>query len=121
MPRYRAIPDSYKKARSLRKEMTLFETKLWGVLRDKQLNGIVFRRQHPIGQYIVDFCAPRLKLVIELDGNQHLNQGEYDAERTAYLELLGYHVIRFWDSDVMKNLNGVVAQILFEIEKRMKN
>ena len=77
-----------------------------------QLNGVHFRRQHAIGPYIVDFCSPSHKLIIELDGGQHLDQQEYDAERTAYLEAKGYHVLRFWNNEVMENLDGVVQVIV---------
>jgi very-short-patch-repair endonuclease len=71
-----------------------------------------FRRQHAIGPYIVDFCAPHQKLIIELDGSQHLEQQEYDAERTAYLKTRGYRILRFWNDEVMKNRDGVWLAIL---------
>jgi len=87
-------------ARVLRKIMTHAEIKLWGMLRSKQLEGIRFRRQHPIGNYIVDFCAPHLKLVIELDGDHHGKQIEADGLRTRYLKSQGYQVLRFWNYDV---------------------
>jgi very-short-patch-repair endonuclease len=72
MPARRANPESYERARYLRQELTLAERRLWAVLRSTQLNGVKFRRQHPIGKFIVDFCAPGKKLIIELDGSQHL-------------------------------------------------
>jgi very-short-patch-repair endonuclease len=81
-----------------------------------QLNNIHFRRQHAIGPYIVDFCAPRQKLIIELDGGQHLEQQEYDAERTIYLEAKGYKVLRFWNNEVIENLDGVLQVIQNMIE-----
>ena len=99
-------------ARQLRRDQTLAETKLWLALRSHQLENIHFRRQHPIGNYIVDFCAPRAKLIIELDGSQHLEQQEYDAERTEFLESKGYRVLRFWNSDVLNNMDGVMIKIL---------
>ena len=64
-----------------------------------------------IGNYIVDFCAPRKKLIIELDGSQHIDQKEYDQERTMYLESRGYRVLRFWNNDVMKNIDEVLKAI----------
>ena len=99
-------------ARQLRRAQTLVETKLWLALRSHQLENIHFRRQHPIGNYIVDFCAPRDKLIIELDGSQHLEQQEYDTERTEFLESKGYRVLRFWNNDVMDNLDGVIIMIM---------
>ena len=94
----RTTPKVFKKAKELRRNQTEAEAKLWSCLRNHQLNNVGFRRQHAIGNYIVDFCAPRRKLIIELDGGQHLEQEEYDAERTEFLESRGYKVLRFWNS-----------------------
>jgi len=80
-------------------------------LRNDQL-GVSFRRQHAIGNYIVDFCSPRQKLIIELDGGQHLEQQEYDQVRTEFLQAKGYRVLRFWNKDVLSDLNGVMKAIL---------
>ena len=82
-------------------------------------DGIHFRRQHAIGNYIVDFCAPRRKLIIELDGSQHLDQQEYDAERTKYLELRGYQVLRFWNHEVMNHIDEVLNVIWNALHERM--
>jgi very-short-patch-repair endonuclease len=87
-------------------------------LRTNRAGGASFRRQHAIGPYIADFCAPRRKLVIEQDGSQHLDEQEYDAERTAYLEAHGYKVLRFWNGDVMNNIEGVMGVILEELGNR---
>ena len=84
---------------------------LWSRIRNDQL-GVTFRRQHAIGNFVPDFCSPKAKLIIELDGSQHLEQSEYDEERTKYLESLGYKVIRFWNNDVMKNMDGVILAIM---------
>jgi very-short-patch-repair endonuclease len=73
--------------------MTPIEIKLWKHLRAHRMDGVHFRPQHAIGNYIADFCAPRKKLIIELDGSQHLEQQEYDTERTAYFESKGYRVL----------------------------
>jgi len=73
--------------------------------------GVTFRRQHAVGNYIPDFYSPKAKLVIELDGSQHLKQEKYDDERTKYLESQGYKVIRFWNNDVMNNIEGVIIAI----------
>lgn len=105
------------KAGQLRKEPTPAESKLWSRLRNDQL-GVAFRRQHAIGKYIPDFCSPKAKLIIELDGSQHLEQEEYDEERTKYLESLGYKVIRFWNNDVMNDIEGVIIAIVHAMEDR---
>ena len=81
------------------------------ILRGNKLNGVNFRRQHTIGNYIIDFCSVKKKLVIELDGNQHLEQSKYDIGRTAYLESLGYQVIRFWNNQVMNDIESVIRSI----------
>jgi very-short-patch-repair endonuclease len=116
MPRPpRSNPTTKHHAVELRKEPTPAESKLWSHLRNDQL-GVTFRRQHAIGHYIPDFCSPQAKLIIELDGSQHLEQHEYDAERTKYLESLGYKVIRFWNNDVTNNIDGVILAIIHALE-----
>jgi very-short-patch-repair endonuclease len=113
MPRsQRSTPNTKHNAIELRKDPTPAESKLWSRIRNDQL-GVTFRRQHAIGNYIPDFCSPKSKLIIELDGSQHLDQEEYDQERTKYLESLGYRVIRFWNNDVMDNIEGVVLAIIY--------
>jgi very-short-patch-repair endonuclease len=99
-------------ARSLRKRQTDAGQRLWTRLRDRQLLGFKFRRQHPIGRYIADFCCAEARFVIELDGGQHANDRVRDAERTAILEREGYRVLRFWDNDVFQNLEGVLQRIV---------
>ena len=99
------------RARILRKKMTESERKLWRHLRSSQMNGLKFRRQHPIGPFIVDFVCLEKKLVLELDGSQHMTNREYDASRTTWLNERGYKVIRFWDNDVFKNFSGIVHRI----------
>jgi very-short-patch-repair endonuclease len=116
MPRsQRSNPTTKHNAIELRKEPTPAEAKLWSRLRDDQL-GVTFRRQHAIGKYIPDFCSPKKKLVIELDGSQHMEQEEYDSERTIYLESQGYKVIRFWNNDVINNIDGVILAIILAME-----
>src|SRR6266542_899691 len=122
MPRsQRSNPKTKHKAIQLRKESTLAEHKLWSRLRNDQL-GVTFRRQHAIGNYIHDFCSPQAKLIIELDGSQHLEQdaSQYDEERTKYLESQGYKVIRFWNNDVMNNLEGVILAIIHALGDKEK-
>ena len=116
MPRsQRSNPKTKHHAIKLRKELTPTERKLWVCLRNNQL-GVNFRRQHAIGHYITDFCSPNAKLIIELDGSQHLDQVEYDQERTEYLKEQGYRVIRFWNNDVMNNIEGVILAIIYALK-----
>src|SRR4026209_2937745 len=113
----RSKPKTKHQAIKLRKELTLAERKLGSRIRNDQL-GVSFRRQHAIGNYIPDFCSPKSRLIIELDGSQHLEQEEYDKERTKYLESQGYKVIRFWNNDVMNNIEGVILAIVYALEKQ---
>ncbi|GMV33280.1 MAG: endonuclease domain-containing protein [Chloroflexi bacterium CFX1] len=112
-------PRSNSKTRTraieLRKELTPAERKLWARIRNDQL-GVNFRRQHAIGKYIPDFVCIKKKLIIELDGSQHLEQEEYDGERTKFLESQGYKVIRFWNNQIMNDINGVIKVIQFALE-----
>jgi very-short-patch-repair endonuclease len=85
------------------------------------LNGVHFRRQHAIGPYVVDFCAPREKLVVEVDGGQHLEQQEYDAERTNYLESKGYRLVRFNNGEVLDNIEGVAVAIFVSFGIKIDN
>jgi len=111
-------PKLKERARSMRKNMTEAEVKLWVHLQKKQIAGIQFFRQRPIGNYIVDFYAPDVKLVIEVDGGQHYeNEGlEYDEIRDAYLKGHGLNVLRFSNLDVLQNINGVIERITEVIE-----
>ena len=100
-------------ARSLRTKLTDAEQRLWSRLRRKQISGIQFYRQKPIGNYIVDFYAPSVQLVVEVDGSQHLEiaQASYDAERSEYLRQLGLKVLRFDDRQVLMQTDAVVEEI----------
>jgi very-short-patch-repair endonuclease len=115
----RSNPKTRTRAIGLRKEPTPAEAKLWAHLRNEQL-GVKFRRQHAIGNYIPDFVCIQKKLIIELDGGQHAGQVEYDEERTKFLESQGYKVIRFWNNDVMNDINGVIRNIQFALEDEVK-
>ena len=101
-------------ARKLRQNATRQEHKLWKELRNSQFSNFKFRRQYPIGHYIVDFVCIEKLLIIEIDGGQHNEDAciFYDCERTKYLNSRGFKVIRFWNSDVDKNLEGVCIEIL---------
>ena len=103
-------------ARQLRKNPTEAEQALWKHLRLCQLGEYKFRRQQPIGWYIVDFVNFEKRVVIELDGGQHSQQVDYDAERTAWLNAQGYLVLRFWNNQVMKEVEAVKAAILQVLE-----
>ena len=99
-------------SRLLRKNQTETEKKLWKYLKSKQLKGLKFRRQQPIGSYIVDFVCFENKLIIELDGSQHIEDKEHDFKRDDWLKSQGFAVIRFWNNEVMNNIEGVLAVIL---------
>ena len=103
---------SIQRARELRAEDTRAETRLWKALRNRRLGGWKWRRQAPRGPFILDFYCAEAKLVVEVDGGQHADALAYDARRTAYLEGEGLRVLRFWNSDVLKNCDGVCRTIL---------
>jgi very-short-patch-repair endonuclease len=98
------------RARRLRRDTTDAEKKLWAKLRDHQLEDAHFRRQYPIGSYVADFCCRQAKLIVEVDGGQHADDPR-DLIRTRYLESQGYRVLRFWNNDVLANIEGVVETI----------
>src|SRR5579884_2354488 len=104
-------PTVQQMARSLRREMTPEERILWNALRGHQVAGLGFRRQHPVGKFILDFYAPSHLLVVELDGKWHDAQQEKDRERSAYLQSHGYRVLRFRNEEVRMNLSRVLEQI----------
>jgi very-short-patch-repair endonuclease len=118
MPAKKSTPHLQHRAGELRKEPTEAEARLWSRLRLLDMKGTHFRRQHAIGPYIVDFCAVKLKLIIEVDGGQHLEKEEYDRDRTEYLEMKGYRVLRFWNNEVMGDIDTVVGVILDEVGNR---
>ena len=107
----RTTPKIFRRAKQLHREMTPAEAKLWPHLRAHRMGDVHFRNQHAIGNYIVDFCAPRKKLIMEWDSSQHLEQEEYDEERSAFLESKGYRVLRFWNNDVTNNIDQVLTEI----------
>jgi len=102
-------------ARKLRRNSTDVERKLWHRLRDKQVEGFRFRRQRPIGKYIVDFICLEAKLIVELDGGQHAESTVNDAKRTVFLESLGYRVLRFWNHEVIENIERVLERMCEEL------
>ena len=108
---------SIQRARTLRIADTKAENRLWQALRNRQLEGRKFRRQHPIDRYVVDFVALSGKLIVEVDGATHSTPREiaHDEERTRHLEALGFRVMRVTNRDVSENLRGVLATILSEL------
>jgi very-short-patch-repair endonuclease len=98
-------------ARLLRRNMTDVERKLWKCLRSRQFEHLKFRRQYPIGNYIVDFICVEKNLIVELDGGQHC-ENKKDAMRDAWLKSQGYRLLRFWNNEVLENLEGVLQTIL---------
>ena len=103
--------STVERARELRKGMTDAERLLWSRLRRRQVHGLRFRRQHPIGPFIADFACPQAGLVIELDGGQHALAKDKDAARTRWLEQSGYRVLRFWNNDVLTQIDAVLQVI----------
>lgn len=108
--------EIFSRAKELRRNPTEAEARLWARLRSHRLAGFGFRRQHAIGPYIVDFCAPRAKLIVEVDGSQHLDQEHYDAVRTQFLQDKGYRVLRFWNHEVLADIDTVMAVIFVALQ-----
>ena len=113
------MKEQIENSRQLRKNMTSQERKLWCIIRNRQFYGYRFRRQFPLGQYIVDFICREKKIIIEIDGGQHneIKNIQYDNKRTEYLISEGYKVMRFWNNDIDKNISGVYEKLkeVFEI------
>ena len=104
------------RARQFRENSTNAERLLWSKLRDRRLMGLKFRRQRPIGPYILDFLCVERKLVIELDGGQHQQRIEYDGRRTRWLRSQGYTVLRFWNNEVLEDVDAVLNSILLVLK-----
>jgi very-short-patch-repair endonuclease len=107
-------------ARILRKQSTDVERKFWNEVRHSRLGGFKFKRQYSIGPYIVDFICTEARLVVELDGGQHADNVS-DQSRDAYLGNAEYKVLRFWNTDVMTNIEGVLTMVLKELEQRARS
>src|SRR5215469_4596454 len=107
----------HKVARTLRRRMTDDERKLWRELRNRNFGRLKFRRQQPIGPYIVDFVSFEAKLIIELDGTQHSEQDRRSADevRTRFLESQGFRVVRYWNNEVFKEFDAVLNSIYHEL------
>jgi very-short-patch-repair endonuclease len=98
-------------ARKLRRRATEAEKRLWFQLRHRQIEGFKFRRQQPIGKHIVDFVSFEKRLIVELDGGQHKARKDEDRDRDQFFQDQGFEVIRFWNTDVFENLEGVLEAI----------
>ena len=110
---------SNKLQRKLRNAPTDAEYRLWQHLKNRQLEGCKFRRQHPFADYILDFACLERKLVIELDGSQHADDVAYDEKRTTSVEKSGFCVLRFWNNEVFENIEGVAEVILQVLKQRV--
>ncbi len=104
------------RAQTLRQNMTDAENRIWYYLRNRRLGGYKFVREHVIGHYIADFVCREKKLIIEIDGGQHMDAIEYDLLRTKDLESRGYRVLRIWNHEVFKNIQGVMDSVLNLLE-----
>jgi len=100
------------RARNLRRRSTDAERLLWRHLRDRQLAGIKFRRQHPFGKFVVDFVCLEHRLIVEVDGGQHATRQRSDSDREAFLMRQGDRVLRFWNNEVLGNTPGVLETIV---------
>jgi very-short-patch-repair endonuclease len=112
-----AHPSIVRRARALRRDATDAERLLWRHLRHHGAIGAKFRRQHPVPPYVADFCCVAARLVVEVDGGQHTADG--DAWRTAQIERQGYAVLRFWNTDVLTNIDGVLETIAAAVAARL--
>jgi lysyl-tRNA synthetase class 2 len=104
-------------AKRLRRGQTNAERVLWFRLRERRLAGWKFRRQMPIDRYVVDFCCPDARLIVELDGGQHDEQRDADAARSRVFDAMGCPVLRFWNNDVLSNADGVLEVILSTVNQ----
>lgn len=112
MTRFRPFgAGGFDHARHLRRDATEAEKALWRVLRNRGFEGLKFRRQVPVGSYIADFLCESENLIVEVDGGQHDTQMAYDEARTRYLQSQGFRVVRFWNNDVLRNIEGVLEDM----------
>jgi very-short-patch-repair endonuclease len=109
------VDGAHPRARSLRQNMTEAEKRVWQILRSHQIKGHKFRRQVPIGRYIADFACHEARLIVEIDGGQHGRSSLQEVERSAFLQNEGYRILRFWNNEVLENLDGVHATITAEL------
>jgi very-short-patch-repair endonuclease len=114
-------PEIERRAKELRSQLTLAEQVVWRMLRNYRQAGFYFRRQHPLGRFIVDFCCTKARLCVEIDGAIHAQQSERDAERTAWLEAMGYMVIRFSNEEVVHTPHLVAQKMKAVLASRARD
>jgi very-short-patch-repair endonuclease len=105
------------RAGTLRQNMTEAERRVWQILRSHRMKGYKFRRQVPIGRYIADFVCHGARLIVEIDGGQHDRSSPREAERSGFLQNEGYRIVRFWNNEVLANLDGVHETIADELSR----
>ena len=110
--------DIRQKAKQLRSNSTDAERNLWAHIRNRRLEGWKFRRQLPIGRFIVDFACAELRIIVEIDGGQHAEQVIYDLNRTKILQSKGYQVVRYWNNEVLGNIEGVIEALTLTLSQR---
>ncbi len=120
MPFNHPTKKTQRQAANYRHNLTETESYLWSRLRANQLSGVHFRRQYAIGNYIVDFCAPRRRLIIEVDVSQHLDQIASDNKRSDFFASKGYRVLRFWNNDITNNIDAVFQEIQYWLDEDFK-
>src|ERR1700730_12194367 len=111
----RPVDGAHARARTLRQNMTQAERRVWQILRSHRMTGYQFRRQVPIGRYIADFVCHEARLIVEIDGGQHDRSSPREAERNGFLENEGYRILRFWNNEILENLDGVHETIADEL------
>ncbi|MBD0415848.1 endonuclease domain-containing protein [Oryzicola mucosus] len=111
MPHQPVPPEKRRFAKTLRRDMTEAEERLWQELRGRRLNGIKVRRQVPVGRYVADFLCAEAMLIIEIDGSQHA-MSDHDRRRSADLQAQGFRVLRFWNHEVLREMNSVCDTIV---------
>jgi very-short-patch-repair endonuclease len=109
---------AHARARTMRRNMTDAERRLWQALRSQQLQGYKFRRQAPIGRYIADFICHKARLIVEIDGGQHDHSSAPEVARSEFLQNEGYRVLRFWNNEVLANFEGVYDAIVNEVSRQ---
>ena len=112
------MPATIDFARTLRWNMTDAERRLWKHLRRRRVDGFRFRRQRPFGPYVCDFICLEAKLIVELDGSQHVEQSDYDERRDAFLRSYGYRVLRFWNGHVASDMEAVLDTIFAAVHQK---
>jgi very-short-patch-repair endonuclease len=112
-----ATEGAHDRARALRRNMTDAERSMWRILRSSQIDGHRFRRQVPFGRYIADFVCHDARVIIEIDGGQHDASAPDEGQRARFLQGQGYRILRFWNNEVLSNLEGVRAKVALDLQR----